>query len=171
MSPTITGVDLTKVHIHCQKPKCRTKDFVLHRHHMGHEHMFVSQFVHRFSEKRYVEFVKRYYEYREEDTVKICSCHHREIHEIYDEIIAAYCRKRRKALADFNWTEARELMSLLVARCKKWMKQRTKGSKVPWPSNGRTKHKAEHFIDLLLASDEEGFTEAVEQPFTDEVPF
>ena len=145
----IPNVDLSKVATRCAKKKCRTKDFVLHRHHKGHQYLFVACFIWRLEQPKYRDFVKRYYRYEPEDTVKICSCHHREIHERYDRIIERYVKKRNKALSNFSWAEAEELMSLLVASCNDWLGKQTKGSRTPWPSNGQTKRNSKDFLAVL----------------------
>lgn len=171
MTPVIEGVDLSKVAVRCAKKKCKTRDFVLHRHHKGHEHMWVSQFIWRLDEPRYVRFVKRYYEYRPSDVVTICSKHHREIHEIYDPIIETYRKKRRKTYRDFSWAEAQELMHILIARCNQWLDRRTKGSDRPWPSNGKTKRRAEDFVRLLLEKPDEFAELVTHQKDDSDIPF
>lgn len=127
--------------------------------------MFVNQWLWRFGQDRYTAFVRRYYEFREEDVVHICSKHHREIHELYDPIIVKHCKRFRKPIADFTWPEAEVLMATLVSRCNQWLKRQTKGSDVPWPSNGKTKTKAVDFLDVLEENDVLGAPEPTETPF------
>ena len=148
MTPQIP-VDLTKVKTRCEKAKCKTHDWVLHRHHRGAQSLFVHQFVWRFHQPKYIEFVKRYYRYEEEDICRVCASHHREIHDKYDAIIRSYSNKFHKPLRDFTWPQAEKLMGALIARCNKWLTQQTPGSDTPWPSNGRTKNNAAEFLALI----------------------
>jgi hypothetical protein len=143
MSPTLPGVDLNRVSTRCAKLKCRTRDFVLHRHHKGHQYMFVKVFAWRVGTPQYDAFVRRYFEYRDEDCVRICASHHREIHEKYDAIIQWDMQKLGKRLHHYTWTQAEALMDKLITQCNDWLEKRTKGSKTPWPSNGHTKRRAE----------------------------
>lgn len=145
----IPNADLSKVTIRCKKKKCNTKDFILHRHHKGHQYLFVALFVWRLEEPRYRRFVKRYYEYNPEDVVHVCSCHHREVHELYDFTIQEHVDRNKRRLVDFTWKQAEALMAALVALCNDWLGQKTKGSKVPWPSNGQTKRNSVNFLEVL----------------------
>ena len=151
MTPLL-GVDLTKVKTKCRKKRCRTGDFVLHRHHKGHQYAIVMAFARRRKrEAKYRKFVKRYFEYHPDDIEHVCSSHHREIHEIYTEIVYATCCALEKTLEDFTWAEAEALMSRLISRCNQWLDTQTPGA-TPWPSNGHTKrkaHEAKEFLRLL----------------------
>lgn len=153
MTPKLSGVDLRKVRVKCSKLRCRTGDFVLHRHHKGHQFAFVKAFQSRHQQPRYRRFVERYFQYHEDDVVLVCSKHHREIHFIYDEIIQSFKHSHElEALAECSWKQAEELMSDLVSRCNQWLRRETPGSDRPWPSNGNTKRKAEdakHYLERL----------------------
>ena len=141
--PILKGVDLSKLKVRCEKPWCKTKEFKLHRHHTGHQYLFVMFFQHRHDEPRYREFVARYFEYRKSDVIEVCGPHHREIHEIYDRIIEDYIRRSKKPLGHFSWPEADELMGLLVTACNDWLQRTTPGSRKPW----RVSHKKKHVAD------------------------
>ena len=127
-------------------------DFVLHRHHLGHEHMWLTVWQWRIEQPKFIAFAKRYYEYREGDIVRICSSHHREIHEIYDGIIQRHIASRGVSLREYTWGDAHDLMNQLRQRCRKWLKRQTPGCAEPWPSNGATKRKAKEFDDYLAVA-------------------
>lgn len=136
--------------IRCAKHKCKTRDWVTHRHHLRHQFMFVKAFEWRVKQSRYIAFVERYFEYRDEDTVRVCSSHHREAHEKYDIIIQRWIKRLRKPLRAFTWNEAEGLMDELEEYCRKWLNRSTPGA-APWPSNGYQKRKAEEAYDYLAA--------------------
>lgn len=158
MSPRIPGANLEKVKTRCGKKRCRTRDFVLHRHHKGHQFAFVKAFMSRRQQPRYLRFVERYFEYRPEDVVHVCSSHHREIHEIYDPIIQEFKRQHGiEYLSECSWKMAEDLMGQLITRCNKWLNRSTPGA-APWPSNGNTKRRAENsaeFMALLSSVDDD----------------
>jgi hypothetical protein len=149
--PYIEDCDLTKTKTRCEKYRCRTSDFVLHRHHTGSEHMWLLFWQHRIDQPRFVDFARRYYEYRDEDVVRVCSSHHREIHEIYRVIGDEHQRRRGKPFQDYTWTEAEDLMQKFRKRCKRWLKTQSPGAE-PWPSNGATKRAASEFDEYLAAA-------------------
>ena len=151
--------DLSKTYTGCAKPKCKTGDFVIHRHHKGHQYLFVMAFTSKAGQPRYERFVKRYFEYRPEDIVPLCSSHHRAIHEIYEEIITAHCKSYHRPPRLWTWGMAEVLMGDLIARCNKWLQRPSRGAE-PWPSNGQTKRRAEDyqvFMALLKQQDEVPF--------------
>lgn len=83
--------------------------------------------AHRTQEAKWKAFVKRYYEYREEDTVRICLPHHAEIHSIYDEIIAEDMAIVGLPLYLYSWKQGRLLMQKLRDTCNIWLRQKTPG--------------------------------------------
>lgn len=76
----------------------------------------------------YRNFVKRYYEFRPEDTQHVCLHHHAEIHLIYDKLIRADLRRTRKALRNYSWNQANMLMDTLAAAFEEWFKKETPGA-------------------------------------------
>lgn len=110
----------------CRKPNCGHRA-PLNRHHKAHEALWLGAWAHRGSEPKWKAFVKRYYEYREEDTVRICLPHHAEIHSIYDAIIADDIAQTGLRLYLYSWKQARILMRRLTDACDQWLVTETPG--------------------------------------------
>lgn len=83
--------------------------------------------AHRGQEPKWKAFVKRYYEYREEDIVRICLPHHAEIHSIYDAIIADDMARTGLPLYLYSWKQGKILMRRLTDACAEWLTQETPG--------------------------------------------
>lgn len=111
----------------CSKPGCaRTRK--LQRHHYKHEAMFLGVWSGvRRKERRWQEFVARYYQFLPQDVVRICDSHHAEIHAIYDQIIAEDLARTGQRLEQYTWAQAERLMNKLKAACKEWLKKKTPG--------------------------------------------
>lgn len=110
----------------CTKPNCGHRA-PLNRHHKAHEALWLGAWAHRSQEAQWKAFVKRYYEYREEDIVRICLPHHAEIHAIYDEIIAEDLALVGLPLYLYSWSQGRRLMRKLRAACDQWLLDDTPG--------------------------------------------
>lgn len=121
MKLSIKGVRMKQ----CKKPGCTR--LPVQRHHKGSEHAWVVYFQHKHLQARYREWVRRYYEFRDEDCVDICAHHHEEIHHRYGRIFSKYCRRFDKKLKDFSWTEAEQLTEALRAYCDRWLLRETRG--------------------------------------------
>ena len=81
----------------------------------------------RRGEKRWIRFVRRYWQFHPDDCVIICVSHHAEIHAIYDRIIQQDMAERGKRLSKYGWPEAMQLMNRLETACREWEKVRTPG--------------------------------------------
>lgn len=110
----------------CTKPNCGHRA-ALNRHHKAHEALWLGAWAHRGLEPKWRAFVKRYYEFRPEDTVRVCLPHHAEIHSIYDEIIADDMAKTGLPLYLYSWKQGRILMQRLTNACEAWLFQETPG--------------------------------------------
>jgi hypothetical protein len=125
------------------KPVCKVASHTrLHRHHKAHPKIWFGVFLKRAGEPRFQELIKRYNEFRPEDTVLICDWHHCEIHAIYDEIIAKDRRRTGVRLAKYRWGQAERLMRDLTKACDDWLKKRTPGLDPALFEEARTMHKA-----------------------------
>jgi hypothetical protein len=106
----------------CEKPNCSTGVSTLNRHHKRHEAMWRGVWSkRRRGEPAWDKFLKRYFEFRPEDTVVVCESHHAEIHVLYDQIIKADRDERGKNLSQYSWSEARQLMTRLEDCCLEWL--------------------------------------------------
>lgn len=76
----------------------------------------------------YRNFVKYYYEFRKEDVEHICLHHHAEIHLVYDKIIRRDLRRTRKALRNYSWNQADNLMEQLEKAFDDWFVKVTPGA-------------------------------------------
>jgi len=110
----------------CVKPECGLRT-PLNRHHKRHEALWFNAWAHRQHEPKWQEFVKRYHEFRPEDTVVICLRHHAEIHSMYDRIIQEDRKLLGLPLYRYSWKQGTRLMDKLEAVCEEWLKQKTKG--------------------------------------------
>jgi len=113
--------------IGCQKFKCRRRLKRTHRHHKGHEKLFVNVWAGVKRGKTYTVLVDRYLEFRSGDVVHICDQHHAEIHHYYREIIYGHQVELKKPLIAFSWKEARQLMKAMRDECEEWLKEDTPG--------------------------------------------
>lgn len=112
----------------CRKANCRTPTGILHRHHVRHQAMWLGIWSSRRSgEKKFQDFIRRYYEFRKEDIEYLCDRHHAEIHAIYDEIIIEDRKKLGKPLSKYTWAQAELLMDKLEAAFREWLNRRTPG--------------------------------------------
>lgn len=111
----------------CQKPGCNFSG-TLHRHHIRHEATWLGIWSgRRKSERRWVEFVARYWEFRHEDYIVICPDHHAEIHKIYDQLIIAHKRSLKISLARYTWDQADDLMNRFEEACRNWLAVKSPG--------------------------------------------
>lgn len=111
----------------CEKPGCKGPRH--HRHHKGHEFLFVIRWQDIEQTKKQKEWIKRYWEFRKEDTVGLCPEHHAEIHLHYDRVIIAHNRRLKKPCDKYSYDEAEDLRKELVKACDSWLKKKTKGVK------------------------------------------
>lgn len=109
----------------CEKPKCKGPRH--HRHHKGHEFLFVVRWQGAMVDEKKQKWIERYWQFKEEDLAGLCPRHHAEIHAIYDRVIMADNRARHKRLDDYTYDEAVFLKNRLVKECNKWLKKETKG--------------------------------------------
>src|ERR1700755_149003 len=72
--------------------KCHSPVFS-QRHHRGCEKMWLRHFIRRKDTAQYKAFESRYYEFREEDIVRLCDKCHKQIHRIYYRIIGRWATK------------------------------------------------------------------------------
>lgn len=90
--------------------------------------MFVGAFSRtRYREKRYKEFVEKYYAFRATDVVDLCEHHHAEVHAVYDKIIQKHKRTTGKHIYRYSWAEASDLMTKLEKAYARWVKKVTPG--------------------------------------------
>ncbi len=113
--------------IGCIKPRCRRKLKRTHRHHKGHEKLFINIWAGVKRGKTYKELVDRYLQFRPEDVCIICDQHHAEIHHIYRDIIFEHQTKEKIPLMAFSWKQAHTLMGDLRAECAAWLREDTPG--------------------------------------------
>lgn len=110
----------------CAKPQCGVDR--LQRHHRAHEALWFGVWAQkRAREKKWKAFIKRYHEFRIEDTVLLCERHHAEIHSIYDRIIEQEKLRVGRVLHWFTWPEAEALMQKLKEACDEWIVRETPG--------------------------------------------
>lgn len=113
----------------CQKPGCKRRLDIPHRHHRRCETLFIHAFGRdkRNKSEKFIELRDRYSLFREEDTIQICGWHHAEIHLIYDDIIRQDTYKRLRSLDRYSWKQANSLMDKLRQACLEWEKEKTPG--------------------------------------------
>lgn len=99
--------------------KCGSSNFI-QRHHKGCEKLWLRHFAHKSSQLWYQRHKARYWEFREEDIVRLCDKCHKQIHKIYYRIIGRWATKHGKMK---NWTNAQadELIAALRNRCDLWL--------------------------------------------------
>lgn len=116
--------------IGCQKPGCKRRLDIPHRHHRRCETLFIHAFSRhkRNKSEKYKELQERYSLFRDEDTIQICSWHHAEIHLIYDKIIRADASQRLRSLDRYSWKQAHSLMNKLRQACVEWEEEKTPGA-------------------------------------------
>lgn len=116
------GIDVSKAGGRfCSKPKCKRTN--LHRHHKGHEYIFVALWTRvKVGDREFQKFARRYWGFLKTDTVDVCDWHHAEIHASYDKIINNHIVKVGAPLSRFTWKEARALMQDLTRCCNSWLK-------------------------------------------------
>lgn len=123
-------LDLTSIP-RCSKRGCKHRG-LMHRHHTGHQWIFVKAFapIHR-RRKKYKKFVQQYSRFNKKDIELLCPGHHGEIHELYDVIIIRFCRKRMRHITLLTWPEANMLMAVLKRKYKRWKEIKTNISNPP----------------------------------------
>lgn len=123
----------------CQKPGCKRRFSTPNRHHMRHEKRWINLWS-RFPPphwRRLGEFIpsrhillrikERYYQFRPQDTVRLCIFHHAEIHMIYEGIYRSAEAKFKLPWKAFGWREAIYVMRECKIHCKKWMQHPSPG--------------------------------------------
>lgn len=120
------GISLSDVDAGCSKPECGHRA-PCNRHHKSHEALWLGAWAHRGVEPKWIAFVERYYEFREEDCVKICLPHHAEIHALYDEIIADDVARTGIPLYLYSWKQGEILMTRLRTACDLWLQSPSPG--------------------------------------------
>lgn len=110
----------------CRKPSC-THRAPINRHHRAHEALWLTSWAHRHKEPKFQEFVRRYYEFREEDIVRICMPHHAEIHSIYERIVEEDRLRTGRPLYMYSWAQMRRLSIALRDACARWLLEETPG--------------------------------------------
>ncbi len=118
--------DFAKVRISCAKPNCDHGGRV-QRHHKGHEKLFLRAFKDRKESKTYKIMLRRYEQFRPDDTVPLCPDHHAEIHYEYRDIIALFQAQQGMHRRDFSWDAALTLMAELRYHCDEWLKEESSG--------------------------------------------
>lgn len=117
---------LDKVRSFCAKPNCHRS--FLHRHHKGHEFLWVSIKPKCWNDLEYKEFVKRYNSFWKRDVVFVCPWHHAEIHLLYAREIFKHQRRRGfKKLSQYSRTEIESLRRRLREVCDEWLSKETPG--------------------------------------------
>lgn len=113
----------------CAKPGCNSPSGrSLERHHKRHQAMWLGIWAsRRHGETKWNQFVDRYWQFHEEDIVKLCDHHHAEIHLIYDKLIKSDRLKLDRSLAKYTWTQAETLMDKLEETCDEWLEKETPG--------------------------------------------
>lgn len=81
----------------------------------------------RAGERKYEEFVRRYWDFLKEDIEYLCDRHHAEIHEIYDEIIRRDRNSVGRPLSQYSWVQAETLMDKLESAFFEWIGEETPG--------------------------------------------
>ena len=124
-------VPLTDVpsEVRCAKPGCSVASHTrLQRHHKRHPAMWLGIWAsRRRGEKRWEEFIARYYKFLPEDVVLICDSHHAEIHSLYDKLITKDRAHTQIAFSKYSWVQAVCLMNKLEQLCNEWLKRESPG--------------------------------------------
>lgn len=135
MTPKIR-VDLSESG--CQKPKCpRRFAKGAQRHHKRHEKHWLNLWSRQgtplfrgdpsLGAKMAHRLREHYYQFRKQDTVRLCEEHHMEIHRIYLQVLAEFQLRLRKHRKFFSFEEALLAMRLCRKACDEWLKTRSPG--------------------------------------------
>lgn len=108
----------------CKKPGCNRGR--QHRHHRGHEFLFVCRWTPEDSKQKRA-WIERYWKFNPRDIVDLCANHHAEIHLIYDRVIMNDNKLRAKRLDNYTFREAMALRSKLRKVCDRWLERETRG--------------------------------------------
>lgn len=109
------------------KPNCKAS-YILQRHHIRHQAMWLGVWAgRRKGEKKYNDFINRYYEFHPLDCADLCDSHHAEIHKAYDEIIAQDIAELGVPMSKFSWDQAHRLMDKLEKHFWEWVATKTPG--------------------------------------------
>lgn len=108
----------------CQKKGCKGPGF--HRHHRGHEFLFVHRWVGT-KEKQKAAFIRRYWKFLERDIVRICPEHHAEVHLDLDVEILNHFREAKKGIDHFTYKDAMVLVKKLRKYTDQWLERETPG--------------------------------------------
>lgn len=120
--------DLKESGLRCSKPECETGNVRIQRHHCRHQAMWLGIWAsRRAGEKKWRDFVDRYWDFKEKDCVTLCADHHAEIHQIYDRIIYRDLLVTLRPLAHYTWKQAEMLMDKLENACEEWLDKPSPG--------------------------------------------
>lgn len=90
--------------------------------------MWLKHFAWREDEKKFQDFVTRYWAFSEADISRICVDCHEAIHAIYFTIICRWAHKHGKC-KDWTWEQAEALMKALKNRYKLWISGKVRSRK------------------------------------------
>jgi len=75
----------------------------------------------RKSGRKYLAYRERYESFHPDDWEHLCPGHHGQIHEVYDEIIMKWHRRKNgKPFFTYTWREARSISNLLKKSYLSW---------------------------------------------------
>ena len=81
----------------------------------------------RRGEDKWEAFIKRYFEFHDEDVALLCANHHAEIHARYDVVIQADVVRLGRPLSQYTWAQAELLMDKMEVVFREWMLEETPG--------------------------------------------
>lgn len=123
----------------CQKPGCKHKLEILHRHHMRHEKRWINLWSYgppphwrrpgEWIPSRHIllRLRERYFQFRSRDVIRLCEWHHIEIHEAYKVIYHQAEIKFKMPWKAFGWKEAIFVMRECKKYCKEWLQRSSPG--------------------------------------------
>jgi hypothetical protein len=113
----------------CKKEGCKGPP--IHRHHRGHEFLFVSVWTMggQSRDEDIRKFIRRYWDFNEKDIVRICDRHHAEVHLDIDLIILEHRIKTKKMLEQYTFKEATDLVKRIQKYTDEWLTRETPGVK------------------------------------------
>lgn len=107
----------------CSKAGCRSRGLPLDRHHVRSEKLFVHAFEQsRRGEKKYQNFVARYWRFDPRDWIYLCRYHHEQLHRRYLAMLRKNTKRLRRFPVLWSWAEAEQFMDSLGTLCSKWVK-------------------------------------------------
>jgi hypothetical protein len=130
-------VDLTESG--CQKPGCKHKFSKPNRHHLRHEKRWLNlwsycappRWVWKGETKGpntyLVRLKERYFQFRAQDTCRICEWHHAEIHEVYATIYRHAESEFNLPWKAFDWRQAIYVMRECKKYCREWLSRPSPG--------------------------------------------